>query len=214
MESNELAEPFDKMLAALFPPARVRAVDRGEPFSEELAGIEASGFLEALVPESRGGAGLAVAAVLPLWFALGRHAAPLAIGEAMIARGEPGAEAAAAAQAVLHAAAIAGAADRLLAMCVDYAGQRVQFGRPIGRQQALQQQLAVMAEDVVAARLACELACRGAAGRARAVRPWPRLSRARLRRGSPPQRMRSMAQSASAPNSISSSIPAVCMRGG
>ena len=63
--------------------------------------------------------------------------------------------------ALLRAGAIAGAAARLLAMTVAYANDRVQFGKPIGRQQALQQQLAVMAEDVVAARIAMELACAG-----------------------------------------------------
>lgn len=63
--------------------------------------------------------------------------------------------------AILRAAAIAGAAGRLLDMTTAYANERVQFGKPIGRQQALQQQLAVMAEDVVAMRLAVELACAG-----------------------------------------------------
>lgn len=61
--------------------------------------------------------------------------------------------------ALVSAAAISGAADRLLDMTTTYANERVQFGKPIGRQQALQQQLAVMAEDVIAVRLAAELAC-------------------------------------------------------
>lgn len=64
--------------------------------------------------------------------------------------------------ALLRAALIAGAADRLTAMTVAYANERIQFGKPIGRQQALQQNLAVMAEDVVAARIASQLGCAGA----------------------------------------------------
>jgi acyl-CoA dehydrogenase len=63
--------------------------------------------------------------------------------------------------AVLLAADIAGTAARLLAMTVAYANERVQFGKPIGRQQAIQQQLAVMAEDAVASRMGAELACAG-----------------------------------------------------
>jgi alkylation response protein AidB-like acyl-CoA dehydrogenase len=46
-------------------------------------------------------------------------------------------------------------------MTVDYAGQRSQFGKPIGRQQAVQQQLAVMAEQAVMARMAARIGCAG-----------------------------------------------------
>ncbi|MGH8110339.1 MAG: acyl-CoA dehydrogenase family protein [Rhodanobacteraceae bacterium] len=63
--------------------------------------------------------------------------------------------------AALFAAQIAGAADRALELTVAYAGTRTQFGRPIGKFQALQQRLAVMAEDCLAARMAVQLAWRG-----------------------------------------------------
>lgn len=63
--------------------------------------------------------------------------------------------------AALFAAQIAGAADRALELTVAYAGTRTQFGRPIGKFQALQQRLAVMAEDCLAARVAVQLAWRG-----------------------------------------------------
>jgi acyl-CoA dehydrogenase len=59
--------------------------------------------------------------------------------------------------ATLRAAAIAGAADRLLQMTVSYANQRLQFGKPIGKQQAIQHQLAVMAEQTVLARIAAQI---------------------------------------------------------
>lgn len=56
--------------------------------------------------------------------------------------------------AALWAAHMAGAASRVLAMTTAYADERVQFGKPIGKQQAVQQQLAVLAEKTVLARMA------------------------------------------------------------
>lgn len=47
--------------------------------------------------------------------------------------------------AALRAIQMAGAMGRLLDMTVDYANERVQFGRPIGKFQAVQQSLAVLA---------------------------------------------------------------------
>jgi len=153
--TGELLEPFERMLGQLFPPARVREIDQGGSWDSERAEIEASGFLNAFDS-------LSLAEVVPLWRALGRHAAPLAIAEAMIDHAAPSQDDCKAAEALMLAAAISGAADTVLAMTVTYAQERVQFGKPIGRQQAIQQQLAVMAEDCVAIRLAVELAAAGA----------------------------------------------------
>jgi len=66
--------------------------------------------------------------------------------------------------ALVRAVQMAGALDALLEQSVRYANERVQFGRPIGKFQAVQQQLAVLAEHVAAADLAAQVACR-AAGR-------------------------------------------------
>lgn len=65
--------------------------------------------------------------------------------------------------AVARSAAIAGACGRLLGMTVEYANDRVQFGRPIGKFQAIQQNLAVMAGQVAAARGAADIGIEGVA---------------------------------------------------
>ena len=60
--------------------------------------------------------------------------------------------------AAMRCLAMAGALETVLAMTVDYAQQRVQFGRPIGKFQAIQQNLAVLAGQVVAAGAAADIA--------------------------------------------------------
>lgn len=60
---------------------------------------------------------------------------------------------------------LAGAAQRALTQTVSYASEREQFGRPIGRFQAVQQQIAAMAGEVAAGRAAADAAVRTAATR-------------------------------------------------
>lgn len=52
-----------------------------------------------------------------------------------------------------HAAMCIGVAERLLDLSLDYARQRVQFGRPIAEQQAIQFMLADMAVDIYTSRM-------------------------------------------------------------
>lgn len=61
--------------------------------------------------------------------------------------------------ALLTAALMAGAMQRVLDSTLAYANERAQFGKSIGKFQAVQQQLSVMAEQVFAARMAAEIGC-------------------------------------------------------
>jgi acyl-CoA dehydrogenase len=74
-----------------------------------------------------------------------------------------GPDAALLAAALVHAAQLAGALETVLAMSVDYANTRQQFGRPIGGFQAVQQLLAQAAGEVAASGVAAAHAGRAAA---------------------------------------------------
>jgi acyl-CoA dehydrogenase len=63
-------------------------------------------------------------------------------------------------QAALYAVQLAGALMAVFQRTLTYANERQQFGRPIGKFQAIQHQLAVMAEHVFAARMAAQIGCR------------------------------------------------------
>jgi acyl-CoA dehydrogenase len=189
MTDSALLEPFVRMLENACSPDVVRAIDAGGDDAALWAVLSASGFLDAMVPQAAGGAGLSLNDITPLLIALGRYAVPVPVAETMMARAllaeagldysdgpitvkQQGSELVfgevrlAAPQcgwraiaATIAAAAISGAAERVLDMTVAYANDRVQFGKPIGKQQAVQQQLALMAELTIACRIAAQTAC-------------------------------------------------------
>jgi acyl-CoA dehydrogenase len=66
--------------------------------------------------------------------------------------------------AMLRSAQMAGALQSLLQMTTSYATERVQFGKPIGHFQVIQQQIAVMAEHSACSLLAAEAAFAESAG--------------------------------------------------
>ena len=62
-------------------------------------------------------------------------------------------------QACASAAQLAGALMSVFTRTLQYANERVQFGRPIGKFQAIQHQLAVLSEHAFAARMAAQIGC-------------------------------------------------------
>ena len=54
---------------------------------------------------------------------------------------------------------MAGALESILTQSVRYANERIQFGRPIGKFQAIQQDLAVLSTHVAASSVAADYAC-------------------------------------------------------
>lgn len=165
MSDDLFLDPFRKLLDGL----------GADPWP----GLEASGFLDVLRPEAEGGAGLDLSGFFPLAFECGRRAAPAALAQTLLARlcdpaardcvdagpvlvaggVDPGT--ARALCAATDAAVMAGAIDALQAMTLDHASTRRQFGREISKFQAIQHQIAVMAEEVMAARMAAETALAG-----------------------------------------------------
>jgi len=66
--------------------------------------------------------------------------------------------------ALVRSVQMAGAMDRVLVMSVQYGGERKQFGRPLAKFQAIQQQLAVLAGHAAAAGTAADAAVSAAEG--------------------------------------------------
>lgn len=64
--------------------------------------------------------------------------------------------------ALARACQMAGALERLTKLSVTYANERSQFGKPIGKFQAIQQQLAVLATQAAASGMAVAYACASA----------------------------------------------------
>jgi acyl-CoA dehydrogenase len=82
--------------------------------------------------------------------------------EAALTAGGVAAETARALAAAISAALMVGALQAVQAMTLEYASTRKQFGREISKFQAIQHQLAVLAEETIAARMAAQAAFVGA----------------------------------------------------
>ena len=169
-DDSLLLDALRGLLEAECLPAVVRASEAGGSLQALTDALADSGFADALLPEAQGGAGLSLAQAFPLFELCGRYLLPLPLPEQMVARAL-GSAPALGLTACLNAAQMAGALQRVLEMTLQYANDRQQFGRPIGKFQAIQHQLAVMAEQVMAARMAAQIGCQSASNGPGAIEP-------------------------------------------
>lgn len=219
----------------------VRAIEGGQPADALWEAIEESGFADALLPETEGGAGLSLAEAFPLVELCGAFVVPVPLAETMVSRSflaqagvarprgtialaqgrmlgdgtllcdrvsfgrmadwvlaglgktcvllpvdaatsavavspldatlswpasalakaqqVPGVADVRVALASVLAAQLAGALMNVFNRTLQYANDRNQFGRPIGKFQAIQHQLSVISEHVFAARMAAQMGC-------------------------------------------------------
>ncbi len=241
----ELFDTFDRLLGETCAPSQIRELEKNAEKPGIWCALESSGFLDILVSDAAGGAGLGWQDAWGVLFAAGRNAVPFPVAQTLFGRAclahcqvetpstalalagviehKPDGELSArlvqgallashvllqdektvyllavaqaecesiggagsfdahltwrgavVAQSVIGtlprdtvehglalglAVLIAGACDRVLEMTLTYANDRVQFGKPIGRLQAVQQQITEMAERVYGVRMATQLGC-------------------------------------------------------
>jgi alkylation response protein AidB-like acyl-CoA dehydrogenase len=124
------------------------------------ARVEEAGLTKVLVPEEQGGFGGAWEDAFVVVRACGAHAIDLPIAEAILDSASVNDRDLYAAMMV--AAKMAGALNAALDLSVQYTRERHQFGKPLASFQAIQQQLAVFAEEAAAADMAAASAFRAA----------------------------------------------------
>ena len=124
------------------------------------AAIEAAGLAKVLVAEDEGGFGGTWEDALVVVKACGAHAVDLPLPEAILETSKADDKELFA--AMLCAAKMAGALQAALDLSVEFTRQRKQFGKPLASFQAIQQQLAVFAEEAAAANAAVAAAFRAA----------------------------------------------------
>lgn len=126
--------------------------------------ITESGLANVMLPESEGGFGGGWEDAFIVLRATGFHATAIALAEAIA---EPRQKNASAEIRFRHMALVrccqmAGAMQAALDLSVQYTRERQQFGKPLSTFQAIQQQLAVFAEETAATNMTAVAACRAA----------------------------------------------------
>lgn len=81
-----LCESFKRLLTDASTPDVVRQIESGGSAAPLWARIEESGFLDALLPEDAGGAGLSLPDVFTLFVEEGRYAVPVPVAHTMLVR--------------------------------------------------------------------------------------------------------------------------------
>ncbi|HTT98066.1 MAG TPA: acyl-CoA dehydrogenase family protein [Rhizomicrobium sp.] len=124
------------------------------------AAVEDAGLTKVLVPEEQGGFGGTWEDAYIVVRACGAHAIDHPIAEAIL--DSANANDRDLYSAMILAAKMAGALNAALDLSVQYTRERQQFGKPLASFQAIQQQLAVFAEEAAAADMAAASAFRAA----------------------------------------------------
>ncbi len=114
-----------------------------------MAPIEAAGFGQLLVHEGDGGFGGDWGDAFAVLRLAGAKVPHLPVGELIV-----GGEISRPIGAFIRVAQAAGAMDAALAMSIDYVNTRQQFGKPLGKFQAVQQVLAIFATEAAAVNVA------------------------------------------------------------
>jgi hypothetical protein len=130
------------------------------------AAIREAGLADVMVSEAKGGFGGGFEDANRVFFAAGEQGLTFPVAEAVTdaAAKERGwnADQKFRAMALARAGQMAGAISAALTLSVEYTRQRQQFGKPLAAFQAIQQQLAVLAEEAAASRAAAAAASRAA----------------------------------------------------
>lgn len=150
-----LIDQVSRLFAREATDARLRQARAGQAV-DGWDVIAEAGLPLALVPEADGGLRLDVQSVLAIVRAHGRAGAPWPLAGAL-ASGDLW-------TAALATAEIAGLAETVLALTLDWTQTRQQFGKSLAKNQAVQHSLAQMAAEVAAAGAAVGLAGLGLAG--------------------------------------------------
>jgi acyl-CoA dehydrogenase len=112
-----------------------------------------AGFGQLLTPEAEGGFGGDWGDSAEVLRLVGFHQPRLDVASLIVGHSELDG-------ALATTALIGGALQRALELAIDHANTRVQFGKPLGKQQAVQQSLALMAEEVAAVAVAAQAAAK------------------------------------------------------
>jgi hypothetical protein len=130
--------------------------------------IRDAGLADVMVSEAKGGFGGGFEDANRVFFAAGERGLTFPLAEALMdaAAKERGwnADQKFRAMALARAGQMGGAISAALALSVEYTRQRQQFGKPLAAFQAIQQQLAVLAEEAAASRAAAAAAAHAADG--------------------------------------------------
>lgn len=81
-----LTQALDRLFRERFTPDTIREIETGGSVETLWSQLEGSGFLDMLLPEEQGGAGLTMAEAFPGFMAAGTHALPLPFVQTVLAR--------------------------------------------------------------------------------------------------------------------------------